>query len=150
MLVPAGQLGGIDLADDVGELRARGQPLGVAPVARPPGDGHLRLGQFRQQPLAPPRVIGRQGSSCTGQPGMSRYGTSSSRKRAKQPHQPALALPLLAQEQHVVLGDQAQVDLGDDRVFVADDAGKQLLALAEHPHEIVVDFPLHRLGRQPL
>ena len=43
-------------------------------------------------------------------------------------HQPALGLPLLAQKQHVVLGDQRQVDLGNDRVVVADDAGEQLLA----------------------
>ena len=59
---------------------------------------------------------------------MSRYGISSSRKRTSEPHQPALGLPLLAQEQHVVPGDQRQVDLGNDRVFVADDAGKQLFA----------------------
>ena len=46
----------------------------------------------------------------------------------QQPHQAALGLSLLAQKQHVVLGDQADVDLGDDRVVVADDAGKQLFA----------------------
>ena len=31
----------------------------------------------------------------------------------QQPHQPALGLPLLAQEEHVVPGDQAQVDFRD-------------------------------------
>ena len=38
----AGQLGRVDLADHVGELRARRQPLGVAELPRPPGDRHLR------------------------------------------------------------------------------------------------------------
>ena len=77
---------------------------------------------------------------------MSRYGTSSSRKRDEQPHQPALALALLAQEEHVVLGDQSQVDFRHDGVFIADDAGEQLLAPGEHPHEVVVHFAFHALG----
>ena len=45
-----------------------------------------------------------------------------------------------------MLGDQAEVDLGDDRVVVADDAGKQLLAAAEHAQEVVVDLLLDGLG----
>ena len=48
----AGQLGRIDLADDVGELRARGQPLGIALFARPPGDRHLFRRGGCQQLLA--------------------------------------------------------------------------------------------------
>ena len=64
----------------------------------------------------------------------------------QQPHQPALALALLAQEEHVVLGDQAQVDFRHDGVFIADDAGEQLLAPGEHPHEVVVHFAFHALG----
>ena len=51
----AGQLGGVDLADDVGELRARGQPLGVALLARPPGDGHFAVGHLGQQSACPSR-----------------------------------------------------------------------------------------------
>ena len=46
----------------------------------------------------------------------------------QQPHQPALALAFLAQEEHVVLGDQSQVDFRHDGVFVADDAGEELFA----------------------
>ena len=45
----AGQLGRVDLADDVGELGARGQPLGVALFARPPGDGHFVLRHARRR-----------------------------------------------------------------------------------------------------
>ena len=40
----AGQLGRIDFADHVGELRSRRQPLGVAIFALPPGDRHLFRG----------------------------------------------------------------------------------------------------------
>ena len=36
-------------------------------------------------------------------------------KSRQQAHQPALRLPLLAEEKQVVLGDQPEVDLGNDR-----------------------------------
>ena len=39
----AGQLRGIDFADDVGELGAGGEPLGIAVFAPPPADRHFRL-----------------------------------------------------------------------------------------------------------
>ena len=45
-----------------------------------------------------------------------------------------------------MLGDQAEVDLRDDRVFVADDAGEEFLAAGEHAHEVVVNLPLDGLG----
>ena len=61
-------------------------------------------------------------------------------------HQPALGLALFAQEEQVVAGDQGEVDLGNDRVVVADDAGEQLLALAEHAQEVVADLLLDGLG----
>ena len=57
-------------------------------------------------------------------------------------HQPAFGLPLLAQEQHVVLGQERQVDLGDDRVFVPDDAGEQLFARGQFTQQVIVDFAL--------
>ena len=55
-----GQLGRVDLADDVGELGARRQPLGVALLARPPGDRHIvlrHLGQHDRLPAARDRLI---------------------------------------------------------------------------------------------
>ena len=45
-------------------------------------------------------------------------------------HQPALGLALFAEEEQVVAGDQGEVDLGDDGVVVADDAGKELVSPA--------------------
>ena len=44
-------------------------------------------------------------------------------------------------------GQQGDVDLGNDRVVVADDAGEQLLAGAEHAQEVVADLLLDRPGR---
>ena len=49
-------------------------------------------------------------------------------KRRHQPHQPALGLALLAEEQQVVLREDGDVQLGDHGVVVADDAGVELLA----------------------
>ena len=63
----------------------------------------------------------------------------------QQAHQPALRLPLLAEEKQVVLGDQSEVDLGNDRAVVADDAGKEVFARGEHADEIVVDFAFNGL-----
>ena len=54
----AGELGGIDFADDVGELGARGEPLGVAFLARPPGDGHILSSCVCQTSSWRPCVIG--------------------------------------------------------------------------------------------
>ena len=67
-------------------------------------------------------------------------------KPHQQPHQPALGLPLFAEKQHVVPGDQGDVDLGNDRAVVADDAGKQLVAVAEHAEKIVVNFAFDGFG----
>ena len=127
----AGQLGRIDLADDVGELGARRQPLGIAGRARPPGDRHFFFGHAGHQFLADPRdrvvrIVVQRGL------GHVDVGNLVVEKPHQRPHQPALGLPLFAQEQHVVLGDQGQVDFRNHGVFVADDAGKQLVALAEH------------------
>ena len=141
----AGQPSGIDLADHVGKLRAGGKSLGVPPFARPPGDRHLRLGQLRHHLAAgtgngPIRVLVHR-TAWNVQVGQLRIEESSD-----QPHQPALGLPLLAQEEQVVPGDQPEVDLRDDRVFVADDAGKEVLAMRQGLHEVIVNFPLDRLG----
>jgi len=49
---PAQQPGRIDLADDVGELGARRQPLGVPLVTMPPGDRRL-FGRLRRLGITP-------------------------------------------------------------------------------------------------
>ncbi len=141
----AGQLRRIDLADHVGELRPRRQPLGIAKLPRPPGHRHLRRRTLRHQPLARlrDRVIGVFVHRAAGNV---QIGNLLIEKPGQQPHQPALALTLGAEKEQVVAGDQAQVDLRDDRLVVADDAGEEFLAGGEHAHEVVVDLPLDRLG----
>ena len=56
----AGQLGRIDLADHVGELRARAPAARHSELPRPPGDRHFAGGRLRHQPFARPRdrVVG--------------------------------------------------------------------------------------------
>ena len=68
----AGQLGRIDFANDVGELRARRKPLRVAILTRPPGDRHVSSANASPRTRCTTRVIGCYGSSCSGTPGMSR------------------------------------------------------------------------------
>ena len=140
---PASQLGRVDLANDVGELRAGRQTLGVTIFAPPPADGHL-LGRSVLDQLAtdagdrPQRVVVQRGLGDVDE------RNRLVKKTDQLPHQPALGLALLAEKQHVVPGQQGDVDLGDDRVVEADNAGKQFVAGGKHGHEVVVDFPLDR------
>jgi hypothetical protein len=62
----------------------------------------------------------------------------------EQTHQPALGLSLFAQEEQIMPGDQADVDLRNDRVVVADDPREELFAAAQHAQEVVVDFAFDR------
>ena len=61
-------------------------------------------------------------------------------------HQPALGLALFAEEEQVVPGEQGEVDLGNDGVFVADDAGEEFFAGLQHAEEVVADLLLDGLG----
>ncbi len=64
----------------------------------------------------------------------------------QQAHQPALGLPLLAEKEHVVPGQQGQIDFRDDRVVVANDSRVQFVTRGQHAHEVVVHFVLDRFG----
>ena len=141
MLTPAASLAGSISPMMSANLVPGDEPLGVAIVA-----GHQAIGTSSAGTLLtscrPRRVIGRYGSSCTGMCGSSMYGISSSRKRRHQPHQPALGLALFAEEQHVVLREDGDVELGNHRVVVADDARIELLAGLQLGEEVVVNFLL--------
>jgi hypothetical protein len=145
ILAPAGQLGRIDLTDDVGELRPRGQPLRVPLFPPPPGDRYPLRWRVGDQPLAGRgdrllRVfVDRRAGDVEVRDGVVEEAD-------ERPHQAALGLPLLAEEEHVVAGDQGDVDLRDDGVFVSDDAGEQFLAGLEHAEKVIADFLLDRLG----
>ena len=64
-------------------------------------------------------------------------------KPAEKPHHPALRLPLLTQKEHVMAGNEGDVDLGNDSVVIADDAGEELPAVGEGPEEVLPHFLLH-------
>src|SRR5262249_13733067 len=67
-------------------------------------------------------------------------------KADQRAHKAALGLAFFAEKEHVVPGDQGEVDLGNDGGFIADDAGKQLLAAVEHAEEVVADLFFDGLG----
>ena len=64
----------------------------------------------------------------------------------EEPHQPAhqatFRLPFFAQVQHVVTGQQGDVDLGNDRVVVADDARVKFISGNQLAEEIFLDLLL--------
>src|SRR5206468_4212435 len=62
-------------------------------------------------------------------------------------HEPALRLPLFAEEKQVMTGKQADVDFRNDRVLVADDAWKEFRAGRQHAEEVVANLLLDRLRR---
>ena len=64
----------------------------------------------------------------------------------QEPHQPAFGLPFLAQEEHVVPGDDRHVDLRNHRVAIAENPREKLVAATQHPHEVVVDLAFDGLG----
>ncbi len=133
----AGQLGRVDFADQVGELGAGREAFGIPIVAPPPGDRNIVLRLFGHQPLAG-RRDGPIGIFVDRNPGDIEVGNFFVQKSCQQPHQAALGLSFFAQEQHVVLRDQADRDLGDHGFVVANDPWKQLLSVRQHANEIVV------------
>lgn len=61
-------------------------------------------------------------------------------------HEAALGLTLFAEEEHVVASEDGVDDLGDDGVFVAEDAGEEVVAAAEGGDEVVAEFDLDGAG----
>ena len=60
----------------------------------------------------------------------------SSRNRTSDRMSRDFRLPLLAEEEHVVPGEDGDVDLGDDGVVVADDAGEEFVFILHCRQEI--------------
>ena len=56
-----------------------------------------------------------------------------------------LAWPRKPKKQHVVLGEDRVADLGDDRLFIAKDIGKQRLARRELGDQVAPHFVFDRL-----
>ena len=141
----ADELRRVNLTDDVGELRAGREPLDVALGSRPPRDRHFirrtRRDQFAADARDRPIRIVVQRSF-----GMRDVRNLVVEKPSERAHQPAFALSLLAEKEHVVTGNERDVDLGYDGVLVADDAGKQFFAVRQHPQKVVAKFLLDGFG----
>ena len=127
--VPAlGDLDGVDLADQVGDRRVgRGELLAEAAVAVHPldrrlvaalGDEHARV--LRDRVV---RVVVDLAAGDDRHPLVEQLG-----ERADHA---GLRLPALAEEDHVVAGDQRVLELREDGVLVADHAVDELLALRD-------------------
>ena len=144
-----GQFRRVDLADDVGEFRAGGEPLGVALVAWPPGDRHF-VGRHASDQL-PAALCDRVARIVVDRNvRIVDVGDLLVEKRGHQPHEPAFRLALLAEEQHVVLGENGDVQLGDDGVVVADDAGIQSSPACSLARKLSWISCLTVFDRQPL
>ena len=119
-----GELRGVDLADQVGELGAGCQALGVARVAVPPGDGHLLRGERRHQlaACARDRVLGVLVHGASRNVEVRQPFVEEPRKH---PHEAALSLALLAEEQDVVARDDGRGQFREDGVVVAQDPGEE-------------------------
>src|SRR5262249_30408130 len=139
----AGQLGWIDLTNDVSEFRTWSEPFAVTLLPRPPCNRDLVLRQFREHLLAGPgdrpvRVLMNRGARNV------EIWYLLIQKANQRPHQPTLGLSLLAEKEHVVPGDQGQIDLRNHGAVIADDSGEQLVATGKHGEEVVADLMFDR------
>ena len=115
-----GHLDRVDVADQVTDARVgRGELLGVAVVAVPPGDGQV-VAELGAQPPAADARRAACGSSWISQPATT--GLHSSSSADQRAHQPGLALAALAEQHEVVAGEQRRLELGQHGVVEADDA----------------------------
>ena len=118
-----GDLDRVDLADEVGDRRVgRRQLLAEAPVAVHPLDRRLvaALGDEQTRRAARP---GAYGSSLISLPAT--IGIHSSSRLGERADDAGLRLAPLAEEDHVVAGEQRVLELREDGVLVADDARRR-------------------------
>ena len=121
-----GDLDRVDVADQVADAGVRrGQLLGVAVVAVPPGDRQVvaELGGEGGAADADRRV------RVVVDLAAGDLGTPLVEQADQGAHQPGLALAALAEQHQVVAGQQGGLQLGQHGVVEADDAGEGGLAL---------------------
>ena len=139
-----GQLRGIDFTDDVGKLGPRSEPFRVTLLPWPPADRDVTF-VVALQKLAGGLTERPQWILVEGRAGDLQEGNFVVQKFSQETHQATLALPFLAQEQHIVPGQQRETQFGNNRVVVADDARKKLLAIRQLANEVVVNLLLDGL-----
>ena len=140
-----GDLDRVDLADEVGDRRVgRGELLAVPVVAVDPGDrrvvaqlGDEVAGVLRHRVV---RVVVDLAAGDDRHPLVEQAG-----ERADHA---GLRLPPLAEEDHVVAGEQCVLELRHHRVLVAGHPGEQRLAGGDLLDRVLANFLLHR-ARHP-
>ena len=70
-------------------------------------------------------------------------GVHSSSRSVSDAQQPRLALAAFAEQDDVVSGDQRALELRDDGVLEAEDAGPHVAALGQRGQQVLPDFGLH-------
>src|SRR6185312_5428657 len=138
-----GHLDRIDLADQVGDGDVRrGELLAVAAVARDPHD--LGAVALLGHALAAGLADGRQRvvvDLAAGQGGHRLVEEADQHARHAR-----LGLAALAEEDQVLAAEDGVLDLRDDGVVVADDAGQERLAAPQARDEVVAQLLLDRLA----
>ena len=139
-----GDLDGVDLADQVGDRRVgRGQLLAEAPLPVDPLDRRL-VGPFGDQHRARGarsvvRVVVDLAARHDRHPLVEQRGERADHAR--------LRLAALAEEDHVVAGDERVLELREDRLLVADDAFDELASLGDAYQRVLahlfLDGPRH-------
>ena len=136
-----GHLDRVDVADEVADAGVGGgQLLGVALAAVPPGERQLVADLAEQAPapgaLRRQRVVVDLAAGDGGAPLVQQLHQGA--------HQPGLALAALAEQHQVVAGEQGALELGQDGVVEADDAGEGRLARTQPVEQVGADLLLHR------
>ena len=139
-----GHLDRVDLADEVGDGDVgRGQLLAVAAVARDPRDRRRRRPPRRRSCAA--RLADRRERVVVDLAAGERRQLLVE-QLDQQPRDPRLGLAALAEEDDVLAGEDRVLDLRDDRLVVADDAGQERLAAREARDEVVAHLLLDRFA----
>src|SRR5262245_27908019 len=138
-----GDLDGIDLADEIGDGDVRrGELLAVAPVARQPRDG--RAVALGGQALAARLADRRQ--RIVVDLAATEHGDRLVEQADEESRDAGLRLAALAEEDDVLAAEDGVLDLRDDRLVVADDAGQERSTAPELRDEIVAQLLLDRLA----
>ena len=135
-------LGGINFTHHVGELCAWCQALGVAIFTPPPCDWNLvgwRVGQHGAAHLCD-GLGGIFVNRATWNIHVWKLRVKKSNQRS---HETALALPLLAQEQHVMARDHGVDNFWKHGVFIANNAWEKIFLGRKHARHVLAQLFLH-------
>ena len=141
----AGKFRRINFTDDVRELGSRSKSFRVAIVAMPPLDRHLNWIVCGDEVFGD--LTERIQWVLVKWSGIKIHVGDVLVQKTDQPaHQAAFCLALFSQIQHIVLRQQRDVDLGNHRVFIANDPRIKLVTAGELFQKVLPDLLLDRFG----